>query len=347
MDVVIEWWNGLRKDFSEALVLGNGASIALDPAFGYSNLLEAARQDGLITQDLNEIFGYFTTSDFELVLTWLWHSYHVNKALGVDENRTTQAYRQLRRALVETVKKHHGAYRDVCDRLSALAGFLMRFGTVVSLNYDLLVYWTMMAGNEAHGNWFKDAFLSGKFKDEWEYLRSPFNAEGATLVFYPHGNLALATDLAGEERKLSVRSLNMGLLKFVQRDLLEEITKQWDDASVTPLFVAEGTSEQKLAAINRSNYLRSVFEKVLPKLGKSAAIYGWSASVNDTHILKQIMDGADRLAFSVTRQGGEAGAEQRCGAILNRIKSLEEARTIEVHFYWADSPGVWAHGATQ
>ena len=85
-----------------------------------------------------------------------------------------------------------------------MAEFMKRFETVLSLNYDLLVYWAMLKGNDEYGNWFKDGFIDeGRFDNDYEVLREPLGAERATLVFYPHGNLILATDLIGDEVKLS------------------------------------------------------------------------------------------------------------------------------------------------
>jgi hypothetical protein len=70
--------------------------------------------------------------------------------------------------------------------------FASAFPTVVSLNYDLTLYWAMLLFNAANGSWFKDAFHDGEFQTDWEYLLRPYgHAAGATLVFYPHGSLSV------------------------------------------------------------------------------------------------------------------------------------------------------------
>ncbi len=103
-----------------------------------------------------------------------------------------------------------------------------------------------------------------------EYLRRPYGqAAGATLVFYPHGSLAVARDYLGDETKLAVDAGAAG-------DLLDTITLRWSSGNYVPVFVSEGTSKQKIAAIRRSHYLTNVYEEVLPSLGESLVMYGWS-----------------------------------------------------------------------
>jgi hypothetical protein len=242
-------WNSIAKDFKNSLLLGNGASSAANKRFAYKNLLRAARQSGLITSELKEIFKYLETQDFELVLERLWHTYHINKALGIRTTKAQTAYQNIRKALVEVVREHHCSYSDVEDLLSDAADFMRKFKTVISLNYDLIVYWAMMKGNRDHGNWFKDGFVNDDrtFDRDWQRLRKPYNAEGSTLVFYPHGSLALTSSLTGRDHKVVVAN---------ESDLLDQVLDNWCRARSVPLFVAEGISSQKEAAIRRSEYLR-------------------------------------------------------------------------------------------
>jgi len=65
-------WQDIKDDYSDGLLLGNGASIAIDPRFAYSSLLEVGRRQRIITPAVNHVFGEFGISDFELVLNALW-----------------------------------------------------------------------------------------------------------------------------------------------------------------------------------------------------------------------------------------------------------------------------------
>jgi hypothetical protein len=348
--IEINDWLDIATNYTDALVVGNGASIAIDPAFTYSALLGAAREDGLITGDLEALFEYIGTPDFELVLTMLWHAYHVNRALGVDEAATTATYAVFRDALIATVQKHHATYTQIEDKLAPAAEFMKSYRTVVSLNYDLIVYW----GNS---RWQRELWQLVQGRVYQRQVRSQLGTSSHALRrgrhhtgFYPHGNLALATDLNGEERKLKVPKVPFGMgVQLVLRDLLSEVMKQWQEGAVTPLFVSEGVSAQKIAAINRSAYLRSVFDSVLPKLGESVAIYGWSAAENDQHVLRQILIGSRRLAFSIFRGDGLGAATKRAIEILAQVEKARDALKLkqgtEVRFYWADSAGAWINPA--
>ena len=93
-------WSSLAGKFKDALILGNGASIAIDPRFSYFSLFESAAERGLITENIKRIFHHLETEDFELVLRMLWHAFHINKALKIEDNATSATYSELRTALV-------------------------------------------------------------------------------------------------------------------------------------------------------------------------------------------------------------------------------------------------------
>jgi len=82
----IHQWSEIREQFAGgALLLGNGASMAIHPGFGYGSLRQAAEDNGHITPEVSEIFRAFDTPDFELVLRRLWEATSVNKALGIEQ----------------------------------------------------------------------------------------------------------------------------------------------------------------------------------------------------------------------------------------------------------------------
>lgn len=252
-------WDELEGEEFDSLILGNGASMAVSTSFGYGSLLDYARSRNMITEPIQKVFDYLDgTSDFELVLSMIWHAYHVNKALGVEDTLTTQAYNDVKIALIKSVHQVHPEIDAVRSYLIPMYTFMSRFKTVVSLNYDLLVYWSMLKGNEELGQWFKDCFIRDwQFERDFERLRKPYgDAGGSTLVFYPHGNLALSTSLHGSEIKI--------VLEFNSQRLLGQISDKWSDGSQFPLFVSEGTTDQKTNAILRIGYLSTVFNMVLP-----------------------------------------------------------------------------------
>ncbi|GAG44559.1 unnamed protein product, partial [marine sediment metagenome] len=185
----------------------------------------------------------------------------VNSTLGVEEEKTTESYEELRNALVKTVQSVHPSWSDVQTDLLKIANFMMNFDKVISLNYDLLVYWAMLIGNTREGgNRFKDCFVrdetTGKLifdETAIEYMEMPHGSQRrATLIYYPHGNLVLANEPFGDEVKLS-RSTN--------DCLLEKIVLRWELGGCTPLFVGEGRTRDKMRTIRNSHYLTNVYNR--------------------------------------------------------------------------------------
>jgi hypothetical protein len=175
---------------------------------------------------------------------------------------------------------------------------MSRYDTVLSVNYDLTVYWAMLKGNEAFGGtWFKDCWLHGTFEGDWVRFREPMKGvSGATLVFYPHGNLALTSSLTEGEVKLSVDSGS--------GSLLDRVILEWAEGDRLPLFVSEGKSSQKEAAISRSGYLSTVYNDVMTQLDETVTIYGWALSEQDDHIVRRVCSPrVKRIAISVYRGG--------------------------------------------
>ncbi|MDR4469846.1 MAG: DUF4917 family protein [Nitrospira sp.] len=331
MPKVVDWWK-ICDDFHEGLILGNGASIATHQGFAYQSLLEEARKRQFISESAEAVFDHLCTQDFERVLRMLWHASRINKALGVKDRRTTETYESIRSALVKTVTRIHPIHTAINATLPQIAKFLKRFKTVVSLNYDLLIYWAILWANERCQNRFKDCFIHGEFDSSWEDYRSPYgSAARSTLVFYPHGNLALATNLDGDERKLNAS---------IASSLLDTIQSEWQSGKYSPLFVSEGTSKQKIAAIRRSPYLKTVYKSVLPKLGKRVATVGWSLSQSDKHILQAIGRG-ELTEIAVSVLTSKPRLEEKCAAIKRKIENASTRRTVKVIFFDAKSEGCW------
>nr|WP_231489694.1 DUF4917 family protein [Halomonas saliphila] len=161
MSFEIQPWSEIADQFTDNLLLGNGASIAVDDRFRYRSLKEHAIENGLFTKDVRSLFDFFRTDDFELVLRIVWQSTNVNAALDIEDDKTEQAYRHVRDCLIDAVRDIHPEYGEVEDHFPTVAKFMKGFKTVVSLNYDLIVYWAMMHGNELKNRHrFKDCSLA-------------------------------------------------------------------------------------------------------------------------------------------------------------------------------------------
>lgn len=173
-------WKDIANSHSDNLLLGNGASIAISSSFDYASLYDAASSLGFIDNQTKELFDSFGIKDFEYVLRKLSDTNRVNQILQISEDRTATAYDGLKNALVQTVQRVHPEYADVLPKLEAISKFMTHFRTVVNLNYDLLVYWAMLRGNELlKALWFKDGFYHDEgedaltFHSDYEFMRTP------------------------------------------------------------------------------------------------------------------------------------------------------------------------------
>jgi hypothetical protein len=216
--VDIQQWDMIKNQFDNAaIILGNGASIAFafdNSRFHYQSLFEEAKKEKFITPEVQIIFNRFSTFDFEQVLQRLWQALQINKILSIECPEIRTAYTNVRSALISVVQHIHGSFQEwgVVDgefstKLINAATFLKNFHTVISLNYDCLLYWIILKGNDDFGKWFKDTFTDhNESHSDWDELRKPYKAKGSTLVLYPHGNLYLAIDENNVTKKLNIRN---------------------------------------------------------------------------------------------------------------------------------------------
>ncbi|MCK8124881.1 DUF4917 family protein [Pseudoalteromonas sp. 2CM39R] len=320
-------WSEISDEFQDSLILGNGASIAIDKSFLYKSLKEHAIEHGLLTDNVRALFTYFNTDDFELVLRLVWQASRVNKALDIRDSKTQSAYEHVRDCLIDAVRSIHPIYSDVEHQFDDIADFLSQFETVLSLNYDLTLYWVAMYSNrQKTGHLFKDAMFYGVLADDWQKYRQPYREKSNTLIFYPHGNLLLARNVVDNEFKIEVGAHD---------DLLNAILNNWNSESCVPLFVSEGTSNQKVVSISNSHYLSVVYREVFSDLGNTLAIYGWGFGEHDVHILRRIRE-SNIIKIAVSVFGDDQGY---CNHVYELIK--HKLGRVEVIFFDSGSKGCW------
>lgn len=330
MPYQIHNWLDISERYSDSILLGNGASISINKGFTYSSLKQHAIEHGLLTDQVKRLFGYFNTDDFELILRLVWQANKVNSALEITDQQTRVAYEHVRDCLIRAVQSIHPEYFEVEQQFPNIANFLSSFKTVLSLNYDLTLYWVVMYANRiSNGHSFKDCIIHGQFDSDWWRFRESIGRydRNITLVFYPHGSLVLARTILEQETKLEA---NIG------SDLLRSILSYWESDNYIPLFVSEGTSSQKILAIQNSHYLNTVYREVIPTIDDNLTIFGWGFGEHDIHILRRIKtSGVRRVAISV--YGNE---QSYCNRVAQMIYD-NVGGDIEVTFFDCQSNGCW------
>lgn len=321
------------------LILGNGASMAVSSSFSYTNLFGKACNDSILNQTSKNLFETLQTTDFELVMNKLRQAYIINEVLQLDtDNVALHTYDNIRQSLIKTIKEIHVQYADAIFQIDNIRKFLEKFKTVISLSYDLLIYWAIMASNDRKPYKMKDCFtnhIDGNlgFEYDIEKLREPYNGgPDPTLVFYPHGNLILASNENNDELKIRINN---------NTNLFDAIGEKWKQKYV-PLFVSEGSSEQKLKAIRRSTYLNFVYENVLSHLEPTVIIYGWKLAEQEQHLIKKIFSNNKISNVYISMYLGSnpepIDEQKRIASMLKR-----ENRTMNIKFFDAASKNCWCN----
>ena len=248
----------------------------------------------------------------------------------------------VRDSLIKSVRYVHQSSREKYNEVKGnIIHFCESFKLIFSINYDLLLYWAMMDGNDSTKSpyRFKDCFLSGKF----DYESKTISPENSTIVFYPHGHLMLITNGDSVESKIHADG----------GPLIDAIDCQWKYPSVYPLFVSEGSTEEKLLSIMSSEYLRAVYNDMKSTNGK-VVIYGWSLGGADMHLLNALSESTiTHIAISIHSDSNAALAIQHNNyldakkhQIISKISSAYEIKNKEkpeIIFFNANSPGCWCH----
>ena len=263
-------------------MIGNGFSIAQGGGqFSYANLLDQAELEP--ESSLKRVFDALNTVDFELVMEALEDAAKIEDAYGETDRATlfkTDA-EAVREALIHAVRKVHPGIsleipQDQRDRCGA---FLRNFSNIFTINYDLLLYWVIL---NAGGNAFTDGFGLGSEVDGFR----TFSENGMCNTFYLHGALHL---FLGDERSTLKRVVTSGAI-------IDEIASTIRKRNQLPLFVAEGTSVQKMARINSVPYLRNGYDHLKELVG-DLFIYGHSVAENDYHLYNAIFGSKIKKLF--------------------------------------------------
>lgn len=261
------------------LLAGNGASRAVSSAFAYDSLLDAA---GLDAVD-QALFDHLRTSNFEEVLRALDFAIVVQQQLGYDQTPVADRRQLIQNALVETVNSHHVAWTDVEGaRLTAIKNALRDFRAVFSTSYDLIFYWAINAGGAGAD------FLDHLWHEPGHYFdaaNSPVWGD-RTAVHWMHGALQLYEYGIGQTAK---RVNLMG----------DALLTQFASDGKLPLYVAEGTAQQKHAKIASSEYLRFCLGS-LQSEERDLVVFGQALSDSDAHLVEAIkLHPNRRLAYAI------------------------------------------------
>jgi hypothetical protein len=343
----VEWVSNVAGNAGPHLMLGNGFSISYDPGiFSYGALLGQAKSSGIITPLAQQFFEENDTQDFELVIRSMTAAQQTLRIMNPIKYETEIAelgkeIRSLKEALASLLAGLHPErpYSVAEDRYARTSSFLECYASIYTTNYDLLLYWTLRqtltkaGANRADDDGFRSKDDDGVEHDcvYWDHLK-PF---GQT-IHYLHGALHLFRGSDGLRKLTWIRT---------DKALIDQIREQLS-SNFFPLYVSEGTSAEKLAKIQSSDYLSKSLRS-LAGIGGGLTIYGLSFSDNDQHFTDAIVkSNVKRIAVSIFGDPSSA-ANQETIARVSSLPSLRESRRsgrvppLEVTFYDALSVNIW------
>ncbi len=285
-------WDEQGLGARPSLLIGNGFSQNIWSGFKYDSLFEKASQnngDHLTTADVS-LFNHLETRNFEVVLSALATSKTVSVALNQHNNSFKAHEQSIREALIRAVHGVHIRWsEDLGPCLLKIACELTKYMSIYCTNYDLIVYWSTMRYVENHDKRrFVDYFWSNPFNILNTEIRK---RESRSALHFLHGGLHLCKSNTGRTSK----RMHSGT------SLLDGFATNYPDK--IPLFISEGTSEDKLQSIYQSDYLSFVLS-CFARDTSPLVILGHSLGDSDQHIIDAINAHKDRsVAISVRRNG--------------------------------------------
>ena len=333
------------------LLLGNGFSIACRPdIFTYGSLFEQANFSS--APRLQDIFKSAGTTDFEHVIKLLDDASHIVPVYSPNDpdiaTMMASDSDKLKDILIKTVATNHPEFPGIISDVKFIAcrKFLAHFlgndnknGKVYTLNYDLLLYWTLLQDNvDRLDETIKLETDDGFGRDEQtpnEYVVWKGESSHYQRVHYLHGALHLF-DSGVQLQKYTWKNTNIRLLEQA-RDAMNN--------GHFPLFVAEGRSEQKLAKIKHSAYLYHSYKSFSTQMNQrddALFVFGHSLSQNDQHIMDKIAQGKfSHIYVGIHRNQSASDNRKIIDAVTDMARQRSDDNSLEVAFFDAASARVW------
>jgi hypothetical protein len=320
------------------LMLGNGFSIALRPdIFTYNTLFERAKESKKLSKELADVFSKLGTTDFEMVMEALENAAVLVSLYEQSNPKLAEALQasaaRLRDVLAETIAENHPArpYDVAPEQYASCKRFLANFdGNIYTLNYDLLLYWTLMQ-SEVHPEVISDDGFRNPEEREEDFVTWDVQNTVKQRIYYLHGALHIY-DAGADLKKFTWSKTEIALVDQIKDSLAKR---------EYPLIVTEGKSRQKMSRIQHSGFLNRAYRS-FSEIGGSLFIYGHSLADNDEHLLKLIDKGKVKKVF-VGIYGDPAS--ERNQAIIERARKFQTRRRNgsppDIHFFDASTAHVW------
>mgnify|MGYP001770970095 CR=1 FL=1 len=343
----------LTENKTRNLLLGNGFSMAYDvKRFSFINLLQSAVKNGIIVEnsEMHNLFLDLGTSDFEKVIKLLESTKTVISIYDEKSKETMEKLKidskKLKEHLVDVVTNNHpeNATKIAEEEYLYCIDFLKKYNRIFTLNYDLLLFWALMKFDELkdEGKFVEDKELRLKLGDGFGNSISGYSDNYVVFknndstfyqtIHYLHGALHIF-DNSSEIIKNTYSRTG----KSLKEQTLENLNK-----SIYPIFISEGTANQKKAKIIHNAYLNNSF-KILRTLGSndkrfkdenSLIIFGSMLKSNDEHIIDAIIESKIKNVYV-----GIGSIDRK--PELSYFESRLADKKIELKYYNYKTVSIW------
>lgn len=292
-DIDIETFNKWFPDAGKTLVsprkcvlIGNGFSTRFDDFYKEISLIENLKQfiknKGIENEkELENLLKIFNTNNIESILEKLWTSHKTINAfkdifgVNFDLDIFLRKHDQLKNDFIDSIVNYFNdqdsdskRYNQIKDHIKYINLFLRRFDSVFTTNYDPTIYWSVFHTING-GKHFKlmDLFIGKDSSDigASSDIKIPFDPyaevfkmarqkHDASIVYYLHGAFHLVVNKEND-KVFKIRSQKWELLNEVVKFIKSEST-------FSQLIVNEGTSENKIEAIRKNNYLSHCIDRL-------------------------------------------------------------------------------------
>lgn len=322
------------------LLLGNGFSIAYDEIFSFKNLFDYAVNKNLISinSPLYNMFFYdFKTYDFEKVIKKLEESiivYFRYHNYPYYYNNLHMDIYNLKRILIDVLSELHPENATSLDEFnySHAKSFIKEYKSIFTLNYDLLLNWISLDLEYAksESNSFNKLKVDDGFRRPNGNLTFIENNSEQT-IYYLHGALHIFDEGF---------YINKITSKYRDKSLIQQIRDNIFYDNKYPLFVSEGTWQNKLLKIKKNIYLNHCYNS-LKNLGfytyvqgnDSLVIFGTLLKSNDNHILEAIKQNNIKNIYIGVSSYDKI--QEECSHIFKELKNKN------LYFYDYNTVNVW------
>jgi hypothetical protein len=328
-----------ETDEPRHLLLGNGFSISCRPdVFRYGRLFD--RADFANLARARQAFDVLTTKNFEAAIRALRSFTRLASVYAPGDpdakSRAAEDADALREVLVRAVANSHpDRPHDIqSSEYLKCREFLRGYKSINTLNYDLLLYWALMQDElsdeeiPCDDGFRKPADDPGADYVSWD----PDNSKRQN-VRYLHGALHLF-DTGPEMKKFTWIDTQIPLIEQVRDALKREFY---------PVFVSEGTSDEKVDRIRHNDYLCKMYRSFTEIQG-ALVVFGHSFDASDDHIFTDRIGRHGKTSQLYVSLHGDPRSAPNEG-IIHRASALSPLRKgkwrLDVKFFDADTASVW------